>query len=164
MISIIQTTKHSVIRLSMYDPKTKTYTGERLIGTYESLNEASFIAKKAEKMEKAAVFSSRLKQQPGLASKFKIQDVVLADILYKIVPAVDNKLSALYTNGVSNIVHHMKELNPHEKRLDKEEQNSNSYLSFEEFINLRESNVLLRSKLSKNWTPQDLGITYEETE
>lgn len=161
MISIIQETKHSVIRLSSYDQKTNSYKGERLIGTYATLNEANFIAKKAEKMEKAAILSNKLLENPKLTGKLKLNDIVLGDVKYNVTAAVDKVLSPRYTNGVSNVVHHMKEMNPHEKRLEKVEQNSNSFLSFQEFVKLRESNALLRTKMCKHWTSQDLGISNE---
>ena len=155
MIAINHTPKFSVLRLAMYDQEAKAFTCQRLIGTYESLNEANFIAHKAEKMEKASVLSSMIEKDPSKAG-IRLSNVVLGDVIYKVTKALNNVVTPLYTNGVSNIVHHMKENNPHEKRIAKEESNSNMLMSFEDFVLLRESNVNLRSKRCKDWTTQDI--------
>ena len=70
--------------------------------------------------------------------------------------ALDNNVTPLYTNGLSNIVHHMKESNPHEKRIAVKESNSNMLMSFEDFILLREIAPKLHTKRSKNWTTKEI--------
>ena len=139
----------------MYDEKSKTFTCQRLIGTYESLNEANFIAHKAEKMEKASVLSSMIEKNPSKAG-MKINNIVLGDVQYTVTRALSSNVTPLYTNGLSNIVHHMKENNPHEKRIAIKESNNNMLMSFEDFILLREIAPKLQSKRSKDWTTEEI--------
>ena len=153
MITILKgSPQYSVIR------RTESGDCERLIGSYESEKEARFIAKKAEKMERMSVMLRKIKEDPSLEGRITITNIVLGDVHYDVVPALSNKLSACYTNGVSNIVHFMDDRNPHEKRIAKKELSSNGFLSFNEFIMLREANHKLRAMSCKDWDLNNMEV------
>jgi hypothetical protein len=157
MITILKDSPHYSPHYSVLR-RTESGSCERLIGSYESEKEARFIAKKAEKMEKMSIMFRKIKEDPSLEGRITITSIVLGDVYYDIVPAVFNKLSACYTNGVSNILHFMDDRNPHEKRIAKKELSTNSFLSFKEFIMLREANVKLSSRWSKDWDLSDTEV------
>ena len=150
MISIINK-YYSVLRYSDYENPGNTPISQRLIGTYETRSEAIFIAKKAEKMEKASILLHKIKSDPKLEGKLKIKDICLLDVNYEIKQGISNKLSSVYSNGKSNVRTFMNESNPHEQRIAKVEQNSNSYLTFSDFVMLREQYPELMKRACKDW-------------
>ena len=127
----------------------------RLIGTYGTEKEARFIAKKAEKMEKMSIMLRKIKEDPSLEGKISISNIVLGDVVYEVrtIMSLQGKrnIDGRVTNGVSNILHFMDDRNPHEKRIAKKELSSNGYLSFSEFVMLRESDHNLRAMYCKDW-------------
>lgn len=156
MISVIKNANYSVIRYSGMSENGR-YASERFIGSYESIDEAKFIAKKAEKMEKTSIMLDKIRRDPKLSSKINIQSIVLGDVDYKVVPVVIQKLTPTYTNGVSNINHFLNSRNSWEKRIEKKELSSTGFLSFDQFIMLREANNKLTTKRCMNWSSQEIN-------
>lgn len=157
MINVNKISKHSVIRMSNFNPDTNEYQSKRFIGSYETYREAKFIATKALKMEKASVMLSKIASDPSIEGKISVKNIFLADIKYAVVDAVIDTPTTNYFNGVSTIIHHLNESSPYEKRI--EENSQNISMSFKDFVMARESSNKMQSLRSNFWT-QDMINAY----
>lgn len=152
MISQNRISKHSVIRVSSFNPDTKEHECQRFIGSYETFREAKFIATKALKMEKASIMLTKIADDPKLEGHIKVEDIFLADVKYIIVDAVIDTPTTKYVNGVSTIIHHLNEDSHFEKRLKSQESPSGLSLSFNDFVMLREQHSRLHQHRFDSWT------------
>lgn len=119
----------------------------RFIGTYETIKEAEFIAKKAEKMEKASILIAKVKDNPDLNS-LKISDIKLNNVTYNIHDAVTNNVTPRYTNGVSNIIHHIQSLGYKDRWIQQQE--DTLVMSFKDFVMNKERGKLVEKIMEDN--------------
>jgi len=108
MINIIAGSGYKVVR---EDPSgvCDIQDGIREVGLYETKEEAEFIARKALKMEKSASLSAALKRNPNMKPVKLSSNIINAS--YNVVyVSLTKGYSPRYTNGVSNVVHHLEEL------------------------------------------------------
>ena len=130
MISVKHTPIASVIRES-WDTESGLLSS-RFIGSYETFKEAEFIAKKAEKMEKASVLNDKIKDNPELEFKLKLSDICLVNVTYNIYGPVTDDVTPCYTNGKSNVLHYLDRDNYHERKLTQLE--DLNLITFEQFV------------------------------
>lgn len=154
MININRQAKFSVIRFSDFDKDSNAHNSQRLIGSYETYNEAAFIARKALKMEKASIMLSKIAQDPSLEGSIKIDNIFLSDVSYRVVDAVTDTVSTNYHNGVSTIIHHLNEDSHFTKKVSNAEYTGPLDCSFKRFVQLRERHPQLQKQRFDKWTQQ----------
>ena len=136
MISILTQQGYTVIRTApSNDPDVQD--GIRIVGLYESKEEAEFIARKALKMEKTSVYQAALERNPEMR-KTRPQDVVI-NASYNVVytPVHEGNHDAYsprYSNGqscVSIYIQEQKEARTVDRMIKNETKEG---LSFREWV------------------------------
>jgi hypothetical protein len=131
-------------------------TNQRWVGHYKSNAEANFIARKAEKMEKAGVLAAKFRQSGKRFSPLNMKDVQI-EASYIIVPG-NHQYTAVETNGRSNILAFIE----HSKTLNEERKNG-SY-SVEHLVADPEGGMTFRQWVIKTYGTKGMVLTEEDIE